>query len=136
MKSMASNRKTAPERHAVRVTGPELPSPNFRLYPYQARWIQDKSRLKIACKSRRIGYSFAAGFRALRSCLEWKHNVIILSKKEELAKEFISEAVAPKRSPPNRNVRNYRGAGATRFLRRATLQEEESSRAALESRTR
>jgi phage FluMu gp28-like protein len=77
------------------VTGPELPSPNFRLYPYQARWIQDKSRLKIACKSRRIGYSFAAGFRALRSCLEWKHNVIILSKKEELAKEFISEAVAP-----------------------------------------
>jgi phage FluMu gp28-like protein len=77
------------------VTGPELPSPNFRLYPYQARWIQDKSRLKIACKSRRVGYSFAAGFRALRSCLEWKHNVIILSKKEELAKEFISEAVAP-----------------------------------------
>lgn len=77
------------------MTGPELPSPNFRLYPYQARWIQDKSRLKIACKSRRIGYSFAAGFRALRSCLEWKHNVIILSKKEELAKEFISEAVAP-----------------------------------------
>ena len=75
--------------------GPELPSPKFRLYPYQARWIQDKSRLKIACKSRRIGYSFAAGFRALRSCLEWKHNVIVLSKKEELAKEFISEAVAP-----------------------------------------
>jgi phage FluMu gp28-like protein len=77
------------------VTGPELPSPNFRLYPYQARWIQDKSRLKIACKSRRIGYSFAAGFRALRSCLEWRHNAIILSKKEQLAKEFISEAVAP-----------------------------------------
>jgi phage FluMu gp28-like protein len=44
---------------------------------------------------RRIGYSFAAGFRALRSCLEWKHNVIVLSKKEELAKEFVSEAVAP-----------------------------------------
>jgi phage FluMu gp28-like protein len=31
----------------------------------------------------------------LRSCPEWKHKVIILSKKEELAKEFISEAVAP-----------------------------------------
>ncbi|MBZ5653489.1 MAG: terminase family protein [Acidobacteriia bacterium] len=84
-----------PGKLAIRVTGPELPNPNFRLYPYQARWIQDHSRLKIACKSRRIGYSFAAGFRALRSCLEWKHNVIVLSKKEELAKEFISEAVAP-----------------------------------------
>ena len=79
----------------VRATVPALPSPNFSLYPYQRRWIEDKSRLKIACKSRRIGYSFAAGFRALRSCLEWKHKVIILSKKEELAKEFISEAVAP-----------------------------------------
>jgi len=79
----------------VRVAGPALPSPNFALYPYQRRWIEDKSRLKIACKSRRIGYSFAAGLRALRSCLEWKHNVIILSKKEEFAKEFISEAVAP-----------------------------------------
>ena len=77
------------------MTGSALPTPNFKLYPYQARWIQDRSRLKIACKSRRIGYSFAAGFRALRSCLEWKHNVIVLSKKEELAKEFISEAVAP-----------------------------------------
>lgn len=77
------------------MVGPTLPTPNFELYPYQARWIQDRSRLKIACKSRRIGYSFAAGFRALRSCLEWKHNAVILSKKEELAKEFISEAVAP-----------------------------------------
>jgi phage FluMu gp28-like protein len=75
--------------------GPALPSPNFTLYPYQRRWIEDRSRLKIACKSRRIGYSFAVGLRALRSCLAWKHNVIILSKKEELAKEFISEAVAP-----------------------------------------
>ena len=77
------------------MTGPELPSPKFRLYPYQSRWIGDNSRLKIACKSRRIGYSFAAGFRAVRSCLEWKHKLIILSKKEELAKEFISESVAP-----------------------------------------
>jgi phage FluMu gp28-like protein len=75
--------------------GPALPSHNFSLSPYQRRWIEDKSRLKIGCKSRRIGYSFAAGFRALRSGLAWKHNVIILSKKEELAKEFISEAVAP-----------------------------------------
>src|SRR6516225_7936884 len=94
MKSMASGR-TAAGRHAVQVTGAELPRPKFRLYPYQSRWIEDKSRLKIACKSRCIGYSFAAGFRAVRSCLEWKHNVIILSKKEELAKEFVSESVAP-----------------------------------------
>jgi phage FluMu gp28-like protein len=31
----------------------------MELYPYQRRWIDDKSRLKIAVKSRRIGYSFA-----------------------------------------------------------------------------
>src|ERR1035438_5897553 len=96
MKSMASeSRKPIAKNPTIQVKAPELSSPNFGLYPYQKDWIKDTSQLKIACKSRRIGYSFAADFRAFRSCLEYKHNVIVLSKKEELAKEFISEAVAP-----------------------------------------
>jgi phage FluMu gp28-like protein len=80
---------------SLQMITPELPVARFKLYPYEARWVDDPARLKIACKSRRIGYSFASGLRALCSCLQWKHNVIILSKKEELAKEFISESVAP-----------------------------------------
>jgi hypothetical protein len=92
---MGSSRKSRQPIQSVQVTMPELPVPNFKLYPYEAQWVNDRARLKIACKSRRIGHSFASGLRALCSCLQWKHNVIILSKKEELAKEFISEVVAP-----------------------------------------
>jgi hypothetical protein len=49
----------------IQVLQPQPASP-MELYPYQRRWIEGKSRLKIAVKSRRIGYSFADAPRASR----------------------------------------------------------------------
>lgn len=65
------------------------------LYPYQVDWINDESRLRIAAKARRIGYSFGAGFGAVLDCVKSKRNVIVLSRGERQSKEFISESVAP-----------------------------------------
>jgi len=53
------------------------------------------SRLKIADKARRIGFSFAAGFAGVLDCIHSKRNFIVLSRGERQSKEFISESVAP-----------------------------------------
>jgi phage FluMu gp28-like protein len=53
-----------------------------RLLPYQRRWVEDDSKLKIAVKARQIGYSFAATLRAVLKCLEQKTTWIFLSKGE------------------------------------------------------
>ena len=37
--------------------------------PYQAKWIQDTSRIKIMEKSRQIGLSWATAYRALRKAI-------------------------------------------------------------------
>jgi phage FluMu gp28-like protein len=55
----------------------------------------DRSKLKIATKARRIGYSFGAGLGAVLESLERKQNFIVLSRSERLSKEFIQAAVAP-----------------------------------------
>jgi phage FluMu gp28-like protein len=65
------------------------------LYPYQVRWILDKSRLKLAVKSRRIGYSFAHGLDCVIGALERKQNFLILSRSDRLSKEFIEDSVLP-----------------------------------------
>jgi phage FluMu gp28-like protein len=54
----------------------------FRLLPYQRRWVEDRSRLKVAVKARQIGYSFAATLRAVLACVERKTTWIFLSKGE------------------------------------------------------
>src|SRR5580658_9469244 len=79
----------------VEVLPPDLPSSPLWMYPYQVAWINDDSRLKIADKARRIGFSFAAGFAGVLDCLERKQNFIVLSRGERQSKEFISESVAP-----------------------------------------
>jgi hypothetical protein len=66
------------------------------LYPYQKDGIADESRLEIATKARRIGYSFAAGFKLVCNCLMQegtKENQIVLSHGERQSKEFINESV-------------------------------------------
>src|SRR3984893_10894318 len=79
----------------IQVRQPQPKSP-LQLYPFQKRWIEDKSRLKIAVKSRRIGYSFADGLGHVLDCIEHpRKNHIILSRGERQAKEFITEAAAP-----------------------------------------
>lgn len=39
-----------------------IPARNTLLLPYQAKWVKDKSRLKIAEKSRQIGWTWASGY--------------------------------------------------------------------------
>src|SRR5579863_4641305 len=52
------------------------------LLPYQRRWIEDNSPLKIVVKARQIGYSFAATLRVVFECLKRKTTWILLSKGE------------------------------------------------------
>jgi phage FluMu gp28-like protein len=54
----------------------------LQLLPYQRRWVEDHSHLKIVVKARQIGYSFAASIRALLECLKRKTTWIFLSKGE------------------------------------------------------
>jgi hypothetical protein len=56
--------------------------PALTLLPYQRRWVEDNSPLKLAVKARQIGYSFAATLRAVLGCLERKTTWIFLSKGE------------------------------------------------------
>lgn len=59
------------------------------LYPWQKRWVQDSSRLKIAVKSTQVGFSFAQGYECVVDCLEQAGNLwIILSRSERQALEF------------------------------------------------
>ena len=48
----------------------ETLGPALQLLPYQRRWVEDHSHLKIVVKARQIGYSFAASIRALLECLK------------------------------------------------------------------
>ena len=52
------------------------------LLPYQRKWIEDDSPLKIVVKARQIGYSFAATLRVVFECLKRKTTWILLSKGE------------------------------------------------------
>lgn len=80
---------------AVEVLPPEVPKNPLRLYKYQADWINDESQLTIATKARRIGFSFAAGFKGIRKCLLKKQDFIVLSAGERQSIEFIGKCVAP-----------------------------------------
>jgi phage FluMu gp28-like protein len=79
---------------SIQVTTP-VPKLPVHLYPYQKKWINDKSRKKIAAKSRRIGFSWAEGLDQVLQSHERKQNFIVLSRKGDLAKEFIRESVVP-----------------------------------------
>lgn len=61
----------------------------FNLYPYQQRWIQDKSRLKICLKARQIGMSTAICFEALKMVTEKRCNCLILSTSERQSFEIM-----------------------------------------------
>ncbi|MGH9325429.1 MAG: terminase large subunit domain-containing protein [Terriglobia bacterium] len=56
--------------------------PIVQLLPYQQRWVEDNSPLKIVVKGRQTGYSFCATLRAVLKCLERRTTWIFLSKGE------------------------------------------------------
>lgn len=57
---------------------------------YQARWINDRSRFKIARKSRRVGLTYAQSFEDVRDAVEGEGmDVWFSSADESAAKEYI-----------------------------------------------
>jgi len=80
---------TVPPRRGIDFKSPgraEVVSSPIRLLPYQRRWVEDRSSLKMVVKGRQIGYSFAATLQALLRCLERKTTWIFLSKGERQSK--------------------------------------------------
>jgi phage FluMu gp28-like protein len=59
--------------------------------PYQERWIEDESQLKIAVWSRQSGKSFAAALRATLKCVKKRTQYIILSKGERQSRLFMEK---------------------------------------------
>ena len=59
--------------------------------PYQERWIEDDSQLKVAVWSRQSGKSFAAALRAVLKCMERRTQYIILSKGERQSRLFMEK---------------------------------------------
>ena len=59
--------------------------------PYQERWIEDDSKLKIAVWSRQSGKSFAAALRAVLKCSDTRTQYIVLSKGERQSRLFMEK---------------------------------------------
>lgn len=61
------------------------------LYPYQRRWLQDKSAVKLWVASRQIGKSFALSLEAVTEAMEARCDNLILSSSERQAQEVMSK---------------------------------------------
>src|SRR3990172_8324686 len=59
------------------------------LLPYQQRWMNDKSTLKIWLASRKVGKSFSIAMEAVAEALESKCNNLVLSSSERQSKEVM-----------------------------------------------
>ena len=63
--------------------------------PYQKRWIQDDSPMKLYAKSRRIGITYATSYRANAKCLRKPGFTQWVTSRDELtAREFVTDYVA------------------------------------------
>jgi phage FluMu gp28-like protein len=64
--------------------------------PYQDRWIADEARLKIAEKSRRVGFTYASSYRMFKKCMERGDGYIqwVSSRDQFTAQELIRDYVA------------------------------------------
>lgn len=66
--------------------------------PYQLKWINDESTLKLYEKSRRIGITYGTSYRCFRKCLRQNDNSKFVqwvsSRDEGTAKEFVTDYVA------------------------------------------
>jgi phage FluMu gp28-like protein len=82
----AANENRPPEMEAPPSEITYRPLQIVSLLPYQRRWIEDHSPLKIVVKARQIGYSFAATLRVVFECLKRKTTWILLSKGERQSK--------------------------------------------------
>lgn len=68
---------------------------NTFFLPYQIRWIQDNSRIKIMEKSRQIGLSWATAYRALRNAMHLpRTHYWICSRDRQQAGLFLKDCQA------------------------------------------
>ncbi|MGX2951703.1 terminase large subunit domain-containing protein, partial [Ursidibacter sp. B-7004-1] len=71
---------------------------NTVLYNYQKRWLNDKSRFKVAMFARQTGKTFTTTLEIVLDCLEAeakgeRTRWVILSRGERQAKEAMNEGV-------------------------------------------
>ena len=70
--------------------------PNTLLLPYQTRWVKDRSRMKLAVKSRQIGWSWASAYSIDRrkAMKDAQLDAWISSRDEIQAKLFLDDCKA------------------------------------------
>lgn len=61
------------------------------LYGYQKRWLEDRSRFKVALWSRQCGKSFVLALEAVLDCLERKTTWVMLSRGERQSRELMDK---------------------------------------------
>jgi len=64
--------------------------------PYQERWIDDDAQLKIAEKSRRVGFTYASSYRMFKKCMQRGEGFIqwVSSRDQFTAQELIRDYVS------------------------------------------
>jgi len=66
-------------------------NPNKYFLPYQLRWLNDKSKIKIWEKSRRIGATYIQSYEDVKDCVEKKVPAVWFSSADEsAAREYIT----------------------------------------------
>lgn len=72
------------------------PAKDTLLLPYQAKWVKDTSRLKIAEKSRQIGWTWSTAYRVVstKSLKDARQDAWISSRDEEQARLFLEDCKA------------------------------------------
>lgn len=81
-KVRAGGRKQPVAQSGIEIQSAQPLKTALQLLPYQRRWVEDNSTLKIVVKGRQTGYSFSATLRAVLRCLERRTIWIFLSKGE------------------------------------------------------
>jgi len=66
-------------------------APAVKLYDFQKRWLQDKSRFKAGCWARQTGKSFGVSLEAVDDAVETGEDWVLLSAGERQSKEIIQK---------------------------------------------
>lgn len=72
------------------------PERNTLLLPYQAKWVKDRARLKLAEKSRQIGWTWASAYELVsQTCLAEARNEEWISSRDDIqARLFLQDCKA------------------------------------------
>lgn len=101
-----------------------MKAPAVALYPYQKKWLLDKSRFKIAMFARQTGKTFTSTLELVDDCFAHeaqglRTRWVILSRGERQAKEAIEEGVRPHAEAYNLGIEtlsdDFRGEDGTRY---------------------